>query len=362
MVYPGAYHTRFHHVIGAMHLAMQALETLKSKDHVITEEESKAVICGVLLHDIGHGPFSHALEYTITNGINHEELSILFMEALNKEFKGELDLTIRIFKNTYPKKFLHQIVSSQLDVDRLDYLNRDSFYTGVSEGNINSERLISMMNVIDDQLVIEKKGIFSIEKFLTARRLMYWQVYLHKTSLVAEQMIINVLKRAKILAQQSVELNVTSSFEFFLKENIDITNFDSHVLTQFSKLDDYDFVSALKSWQNHSDPVLNNLSVRLLERKLFKIKFFKKSQISEALEQLKTNFLERTNWTKDNVSYFVFSGTIKNTGYKPYEDGISILHKDGTISDVVDASDNLNLKGLSKTVKRHYICFPKELL
>ena len=362
LVYPGAHHTRFHHALGCLHLMQKAVQILSFKGVSISKEEENALYIAILLHDIGHGPFSHAMEHSIVHNIDHETISLLFMEQLNREFKGQLSLAITMFKGDYSRKFFGQLISSQLDMDRSDYLKRDSFYTGVSEGNINSERLISMMNVIDDQLVIEKKGIFSIEKFLTARRLMYWQVYLHKTSLVAEQMIINVLKRAKILAQQSVELNITSSFEFFLKENIDITNFDSHVLTQFSKLDDYDIVSALKSWQNHSDPVLNNLSVRLLERKLFKIKFFKKSQISKALEQLKTNFLERTNWTKDNVSYFVFSGTIKNTGYKPYEDGISILHKDGTISDVVDASDNLNLKGLSKTVKRHYICFPKELL
>ena len=362
LVYPGAHHTRFHHALGCLHLMQKAVRILSFKGVSISKEEENALYIAILLHDIGHGPFSHAMEHSIVHDIDHETISLRFMEQLNREFKGQLSLAITMFKGDYSRKFFGQLISSQLDMDRSDYLKRDSFYTGVSEGNINSERLISMMNVVDDQLVIEKKGIFSIEKFLTARRLMYWQVYLHKTGLVAEQMIINVLKRAKILAQQSVELNVSSSFQFFLKEAIDNTNFDSHVLNQFSKLDDYDIIAALKSWQNHPDTVLSNLSVRLLERKLLKIKFFKKGQISEALKQLKINYQERINCTKDVVSYFVFSGTIKNTGYKPHEDGISILHKDGTISDVIDASDNLNLKGLSKTVKRHYICFPKELL
>ena len=362
LVYPGAHHTRFHHALGCLHLMQKVVRILTFKGVSISQDEENALYVAILLHDIGHGPFSHAMEHSIVHNIDHESISLRFMEQLNREFKGQLSLAIKMFKGDYPRKFFGQLISSQLDMDRSDYLKRDSFYTGVSEGNINSERLISMMNVVEDQLVIEKKGIFSIEKFLTARRLMYWQVYLHKTSLVAEQMIINVLKRAKILAQKSVELNVSSSFEFFLKETIDNTNFDSHVLNQFSELDDYDIIAALKSWQNHPDAVLSNLSARLLDRKLFKIKFFKKSQIPEALKQLKNNCLKRINCTKDDASYFVFSGTIKNTAYKPYDDGISILHKDGTISDVIDASDNLNLKGLSKTVKRHYICFPKELL
>ena len=362
LVYPGAHHTRFHHALGCLHLMQKVVRILTFKGVSISQDEENALYVAILLHDIGHGPFSHAMEHSIVHNIDHESISLRFMEQLNREFKGQLSLAITMFKGDYPRKFFGQLISSQLDMDRSDYLKRDSFYTGVSEGNINSERLISMMNVVEDQLVIEKKGIFSIEKFLTARRLMYWQVYLHKTSLVAEQMIINVLKRAKILAQQSVELNVSSSFEFFLKETIDNTNFDSHVLNQFSELDDYDIIAALKSWQNHPDAVLSNLSARLLDRKLFKIKFLKKSQIPEALKQLKNNCLKRINCTKDDASYFVFSGTIKNTAYKPYDDGISILHKDGTISDVIDASDNLNLKWLSKTVKRHYICFPKELL
>ena len=362
LVYPGAHHTRFHHALGCLHLMQKVVRILKFKGISISEEEENALYVAILLHDIGHGPFSHAMEHSLVHGIDHESISLRFIEALNTEFDGQLSLAITIFKGAYSRKFFGQLISSQLDMDRSDYLKRDSFYTGVSEGNINSERLISMMNVVDDQLVIEKKGIFSIEKFLTARRLMYWQVYLHKTGLVAEQMIINVLKRAKELAHESVPLNVSPSFTFFLQETIDDTNFDSSVLEQFSKLDDYDIIAALKSWQNHKDDILRDLSQRILERKLLKIKFYKKSQIASELERLTKVWKKVAPHKNNSVSYYVFSGSIKNTGYKPYEDGISILHKDGKISDVIDASDNLNLKGLSKTVKRHYICFPKELL
>ena len=362
LVYPGAHHTRFHHALGCLHLMQKAVRILRFKGVPISQAEENALYVAILLHDIGHGPFSHAMEHSIVHNIDHESISLRFMEQLNKEFDGQLSLAITMFKGAYSRLFFGQLISSQLDMDRSDYLKRDSFYTGVSEGNINSERLISMINVVDDKLVIEKKGIFSIEKFLTARRLMYWQVYLHKTSLVAEQMIINVLKRAKFLAHKSVELGVSASFGFFLKETIDESNFDTNVLDQFSNLDDYDIISALKSWQNHPDTVLSTLSVRLLDRKLFKIKFLKKNKLAKELENLKKQYQQQTNCSKDEVSYFVFSGTIKNTGYKPYDDGISILHKNGTISDVIDASENLNLKGLSKTVKRHYICFPKQLL
>jgi len=362
LVYPGAHHTRFHHALGCLHLMQKVVRILKFKGISISEEEENALYIAILLHDIGHGPFSHAMEHSLVQDIDHESISLRFMEALNKEFDGQLSLAITIFKGAYSRKFFGQLISSQLDMDRSDYLKRDSFYTGVSEGNINSERLISMMNVVDDQLVIEKKGIFSIEKFLTARRLMYWQVYLHKTGLVAEQMIINVLKRAKELTHQSVPLNVSPSFTFFLRETIVDTNFDSAVLEQFSKLDDYDIIAALKSWQNHKDNILRDLSQRILDRKLLKIKFYKKSQIESELNRLTKMWKNLSQHKNDFVSYYVFSGSIKNTGYKPHQNGISILHKDGQISDVIDASDNLNLKGLSKTVKRHYICFPKELL
>ena len=362
LVYPGAHHTRFHHALGCLHLMQKVVRILKFKGISISNQEENALYIAILLHDIGHGPFSHAMEHSIVHEISHESISLRFMQDLNNEFDGRLSLAITMFKGDYSRQFFGQLISSQLDMDRSDYLKRDSFYTGVSEGNINSERLISMMNVVDDHLVIEKKGIYSIEKFLTSRRLMYWQVYLHKTSLVAEQMIINVLKRAKQLAQQSVALNVSSAFGFFLEETINPTNFDTSVLEQFSKLDDYDIIAALKSWQNHSDDVLRNMSARLLERKLLKIKFYKKNQIQSELDRLQKQWIAQTDNQAADVAYFVFSGSIKNTGYRPHDDGISILHKDGSISDVIDASDNLNLKGLSKTVKRHYICFAKELL
>ena len=277
LVYPGAHHTRFHHALGCLHLMQKVVRILKFKGISISNQEENALYIAILLHDIGHGPFSHAMEHSIVHEISHESISLRFMQDLNNEFDGRLSLAITMFKGDYSRQFFGQLISSQLDMDRSDYLKRDSFYTGVSEGNINSERLISMMNVVDDHLVIEKKGIYSIEKFLTSRRLMYWQVYLHKTSLVAEQMIINVLKRAKQLAQQSVALNVSSAFGFFLEETINPTNFDTSVLEQFSKLDDYDIIAALKSWQNHSDDVLRNMSARLLERKLLKIKFYKKN-------------------------------------------------------------------------------------
>ena len=362
LVYPGAHHTRFHHALGCLHLMQKVVRILKFKGISISNQEENALYIAILLHDIGHGPFSHAMEHSIVHEISHESISLRFMQDLNNEFDGRLSLAITMFKGDYSRQFFGQLISSQLDMDRSDYLKRDSFYTGVSEGNINSERLISMMNVVDDHLVIEKKGIYSIEKFLTSRRLMYWQVYLHKTSLVAEQMIINVLKRAKQLAQQSVALNVSSAFGFFLEETINPTNFDTSVLEQFSKLDDYDIIAALKSWQNHSDDVLRDMSARLLERKLLKIKFYKKNQIQSELDRLQKQWIAQTDNQAADVAYFVFSGSIKNTGYRPHDDGISILHKDGSISDVIDASDNLNLKGLSKTVKRHYICFAKELL
>lgn len=363
MVYPGAYHTRFHHVIGAMHLAMQALETLKSKDHVITEEESKAVICGVLLHDIGHGPFSHALEYTITNGINHEELSILFMEALNKEFKGELDLTIRIFKNTYPKKFLHQIVSSQLDVDRLDYLNRDSFYTGVNEGIIGVDRIIKLLNVHNDELVVDEKGIYSIEKFLVARRIMYWQVYLHKTVVAAEFLIINILKKAKELVQSGENLFCTKALKLFLQSNFTLQDFktNSSLLSHFAELDDYDVFTCAKQWCNHSDKTLSTLCGWMINRKLYKIKVVADKFADSIIQKYRQKTIEEFGIPESDTKYFVFTDTIENNAYNPKKDRISILYKDKTTRDIAEASDQLNISSLSTPVKKYFICYPKSI-
>ena len=363
MVYPGAYHTRFHHVIGAMHLANQALDTLKSKGHQITEDESKAVICGVLLHDIGHGPFSHALEYTITNGINHEELSILFMEALNKEFNGELDLTIKIFKNTYHKKFLHQLVSSQLDVDRLDYLNRDSFYTGVHEGIIGVDRIIKLLNVHNDELVVDEKGIYSIEKFLVARRIMYWQVYLHKTVVAAEFLIINILKKAKELVQKGDNLFCTSSLKLFLESNFTLHDFknNSNLLSAFSELDDYDVFTCAKQWTNHSDKTLSTLCSWMINRKLYKIKISSEQFPDSTIEQYREKTLKEFEIPENDVQYFVFNETIENNAYNPKKDNISILYKDKTTRDIAEASDQLNISSLSTPVKKYFMCYPKSI-
>lgn len=363
MVYPGAYHTRFHHVIGAMHLANQALETLKSKGHQITDEESKAVICSVLLHDIGHGPFSHALEYTITNGINHEELSILFMEELNREFKGELDLTIKIFKNKYSKKFLHQLVSSQLDVDRLDYLNRDSFYTGVHEGIIGVDRIIKLLNVHNDELVVDEKGIYSIEKFLVARRIMYWQVYLHKTVVAAEFLIINILKKAKELVQLGEDLFCTDALKLFLQEDLSVNDFkeNANLLKTFSQLDDYDVFTCAKQWCNHSNKTLSTLCKWMINRKLYKIKIVPEKISEDLIKDYRQKTMKEFNIPESETKYFVFSETIENNAYNPKEDRISILYKDKTTKDIAEASDQLNISSLSKPVKKYFICYPKSI-
>ena len=275
LVYPGANHTRFHHALGCVYLMEKAVRVLRFKQVVISEEEEIALYIAILLHDIGHGAFSHALEHSIVSGISHEEISLKFMHKLNKEFKGKLDLAIEIFEGKYNRNFLYQLISSQLDIDRLDYLKRDSFYTGVTEGNISSDRLIVMMNVKNDELVIEQKGIYSVEKFLIARRLMYWQVYLHKTGLVAENMLVNVLKRAKYLAEKGHELYASNSLNYFLYHQIDQNNFTKDTLAKFSKLDDYDILSAIKEWTNHSDRVLSLLSKMIVNRKLLKIEIQK---------------------------------------------------------------------------------------
>ena len=273
LVYPGALHTRYHHVLGAMHLMSKAIATIRRKGHTISETEEQAALLAILLHDIGHGPFSHALEHDIVSGVSHEEISIFFIERLSKEFNGELDLALEIFKNTYPKEFLHQLVSSQLDMDRMDYLNRDSFYTGVNEGKIGSDRIIEMMNVVNGKLVLEEKGIYSIEKFIVARRLMYWQVYLHKTVVAAEYMLIQALRRAKELKQKGTALFASPALNYFLENNVSAEDFksDPKVLERFALLDDYDILGAIKVWQSESDKVLSELSKRIIERRLFKI-------------------------------------------------------------------------------------------
>ncbi|AEH02259.1 HD domain-containing protein [Lacinutrix sp. 5H-3-7-4] len=362
LVYPGAHHTRFHHAIGCMHLMQKAVQVLRFKGVEINEEEKNALLVAILLHDIGHGPFSHAMEHSIVNGVSHEHISMLFMEVLNKEFNNDLTLAIKIFKGEYHRKFMCQLISSQIDMDRADYLKRDSFYTGVAEGNINSERLITMLNVKNDELVIEMKGIYSVEKFLVARRLMYWQVYLHKTSLVAEQLLIRVLKRAKELTRKEVVLNASKPLQFFLRNEINLSDFNKETLDTFSKLDDYDIVSAMKEWQDHDDFILRNLCRMIINRDLLKVKIKKKPIKKEKLIAFKEQLTNAYSITDKEAEYFVFTGEISNQAYTQKKQGIKILHKNGSIEDLVKASDQLNLKALSKPVTKYYICYPKEKL
>lgn len=362
LVYPGAHHTRFHHAIGCMHLMQQAVNVLRFKGVTISKKEENALYMAILLHDIGHGPFSHAMENSIVNNVSHEEISLLFMERLNEEFNGSLTLAIEIFKGKYPKKFMCQLVSGQLDMDRADYLKRDSFYTGVAEGNINSERLITMLNVVDDELVVEEKGIYSVEKFLIARRLMYWQVYLHKTGLVAEQLLIRVLKRAQELYDAGELLEGSESLMYFLKNKITPDNFDGQTLDVFSRLDDYDVISAMKHWQNHDDFVLSNLSDMIINRELLKIKVKNKPIKEGSLQKHILSLIDKHGITEHEARYFVFTGDISNQAYHIKHKGINILHKSGKIEDIVKASDQLNLKALSKPVTKYYICYPKRKL
>ena len=362
LVYPGAHHTRFHHALGCLHLMQNAVRILRFKGVQISEAEENGLYIAILLHDIGHGPFSHAMEHSIVENISHEAISLKFMETLNIEFKGALDVAISMFKGDYSRKFFGQLISGQLDIDRSDYLKRDSFYTGVSEGNINSERLISMMNVVDDELVIEEKGIYSIEKFLTARRLMYWQVYLHKTSLVAEQMITRILKRAKELTQKGVKLEASSALTYFLNSSTNPTNFEASTLNQFSLLDDYDVMSALKSWQFHDDFVLSHLSEMILNRTLLKIKFKNNPIADSKVESIKQDLMLEYTLDAHEASYFVFNGHVENLAYNPQQGGLKILYKNGKTKDIIKASDHLSSKVLSKTVTKHYICFPKDIL
>ena len=362
LVYPGAHHTRFHHAIGCMHLMQKAVQVLRFKGVEISEKEEKALYIAILLHDIGHGPFSHAMEHSIVSGVSHEEISLLFMEALNLEFNDDLTLAIQIFKGDYHRTFMLQLISSQIDMDRADYLKRDSFYTGVSEGNINSERLITMLNVKDDQLVIEDKGIYSVEKFLVARRLMYWQVYLHKTSLVAEQLLIRVLKRAKELVAKGVYLEASKPLSFFLQNEITIDKFDADCLETFAKLDDYDIVAAMKNWQYHDDFVLKNLCEMIINRHLLKVKIKKKPISKDVLIAHKANLQKKYNISDADADYFVFTGQISNQAYSRKKQNINILHKNGKVEDIVKASDQLSLKALSKPVTKYYICYPKDQL
>ncbi|MEE3998884.1 HD domain-containing protein [Tenacibaculum sp. FZY0031] len=360
LVYPGANHTRFHHAIGCMHLMQKAVHVLRMKNVAISEEEANALYIAILLHDIGHGAYSHALEHSIVNEITHEEISLKFMQALNEEFEGALSLAIQVFEGKYPRKFLYQLISSQLDIDRLDYLKRDSFFTGVAEGNISSDRLITMMNVVDNELVIEQKGIYSVEKFVIARRLMYWQVYLHKTGLVAENLLVSILKRAKELATNGVKLPSSRALAYFLYNPINKENFTDKTLQIFSELDDYDVLSAIKEWKHHEDFILSTLATKIIDRSLLKVEIQEKPFTEEYIEKIRKKLRERVELSEKELEYFVFSNAIKHQAYNT-DKPIKIYTKKGKLKDIAKASDQLNLKALTKPVVKYYLCYPKAM-
>lgn len=361
LVYPGALHTRFHHALGAMHLMQLAIEHLQSRGNTITSEEEEGSCIAILLHDIGHGPFSHALEHTLVKGISHETISKLLMKNLNEEFDGRLDLALQIFNNQYEKPFLHQLISGQLDLDRLDYLNRDSFFSGVTEGMVSSDRIIKLLNIKYGNLVVEEKGIYSIEKFLIARRLMYWQVYLHKTVVAAEQLLVKILERARELAQNAEILFATPALKHFLYNDINEKTFlsDKENLSFFSLLDDHDIMSSVKVWQQHEDFILRTLCTNLISRNLYKVEITSTKIDNEKFVRLKEIALENLKIDKKHISYFVFKGSINNMAYKTGNGSINILMKDGSLQDIATASDNANLEALSKTVTKNILCYTK---
>lgn len=362
LVYPGAFHSRFQHALGAMHLMNEALNTLQSKGLMIMEVEREAALVAILLHDIGHGPFSHVLEYAILKNVNHEAISELLMEDLNRQFEGKLTLAIEMFKGTYDRSFFHQLISSQLDMDRMDYLNRDSFYTGVAEGNIGAERIIKMLHVVDNQLVVEEKGLLSVENFLVARRLMYWQVYLHKTSVCSETMVLKIFERVKDLLKENIFVDIPKHLQVFFNRNIRREDFqnDSTLLQNFVALDDVDIWYAIKTWQNHNDTVLANLSQNIINRNLFKIKL----EVGLKTEGLEANILqnfEEKKMPKNLQKYFYKKGQISNNGYASQNANIKILMKNGNILDVSEASDLPTIKAMSNIVKKNYICYANDV-
>lgn len=364
LVYPGALHTRFHHSLGATFLMGKAITELRTKGHHIDSEEELGTLAAILLHDIGHGPFSHALEYSIGDGIHHEEISKLFISYFNQVHDNKLSMAIDIFNDQYKKKFLHKLVSSQLDMDRIDYLKRDSFFTGVSEGAINSERLINMLDVIDDDLVIQAKGIYSAEKFITARRLMYWQVYLHKTVLAAEFTLMRILKRANELTRRGRTLFSTPALAYFLKNDIDANTFKTkeEALIHFAKLDDFDVLTSLKVWVYDEDKVLSMLSKSIINRRLFKIEMQKEKFSEDYIQDIKERTRKKFDLTEEEVNYFVLQDTTSNYAYKQGVDTINILYKDGTVHDISETSDDLNISLLSKPVTKHFVCYTKDIL
>lgn len=361
MVYPGALHTRFHHALGAMHLMGQAIETLRSKGFEISPEEALGATLAILLHDIGHGPFSHALEHHIAQGITHEEITLVFLRYLNTEFENKLETAIAIFENTYPRKFLHQLVSGQLDMDRLDYLMRDSFYTGVSEGVISTDRILKMLTVDDDELAVDLKGIYSIEKFIVARRLMYWQVYYHKTVLAVEYMQISILNRARTLASKGIELPASSALMFFLSQEIGKEQFETspEILSTFASLDDYDIHSAIKQWSSHPDPILSLLCTSLLNRNLFRVIISTTPFAEDKINGIRQRITEKLKLGGEDFSYFTGQGEISNSAYDPNNDRITIIDKNGERWDISGLSEQLNIAVYNKTVSKYFTYFPK---
>ena len=364
LVYPGANHTRFQHALGAMHLMEEAINNLRSKGLDISEEEAEAALIAILLHDIGHGPYSHALERTIVEGVSHETLSLLLMQELNREFGGRLDVSIKIFRKQYPKKFLCQLVSSQLDMDRLDYLRRDSFFTGVTEGIIGSDRIIKMLHVVGDELVVEDKGVYSIEKFLLARRLMFWQVYLHKTVIAADQLLLNILSRAKQLIRLGEDLYATPGLRYFLYDFTPekIQHQPLEALKHYVSLDDDDISIAVKMWMEHRNPVLSRLSANLVNRRLFRIEIQNEPFANERIQTLRHKITKLYGISDDQAMYFVGSGILSNHAYNSAETGENILvMQKGRPVDLTVASDLENLFGMSKVVEKYFLCYPKEL-
>lgn len=359
VVYPGAQHTRFQHSLGAFYLMSETIQHLKTKGNFIFDSEAEAVKAAILMHDIGHGPCSHVLEDTIVQGVCHEDISLMLMEYINKEMNGQLTLAIQIFKDEYPKRFLHQLVSGQLDMDRLDYLRRDSFYSGVTEGNIGSARIIKMLDVRDDHLVVESKGIYSIENFLMARRLMYWQVYLHKTSVAYERMLISALLRAKELAEQGVELFASPALHFFLYNNVqrDVFYNNPQCLENFIQLDDNDIWTALKVWSNHTDKVLSTLSQGMINRQVFKVETSTKPIEKARIEEIQVQISRQLGISFNEAAYFISTPSIEKNMYNPADDSIDILYDDETIKDIAEASDMLNIQLLAKKVKKYYLCY-----
>ena len=362
VVYPGARHTRFQHSLGAFHLMSEAVLSLQQKGVFIFDPEAEAVQAAILMHDIGHGPFSHVLEDTLIHDISHEDISLMMMEEINRHFNGQLNLAISIFKGDYPKNFLHQLISSQLDMDRLDYLRRDSFYTGVTEGNIGSARIIKMLNVVDDSLVVDHKGIYSLENYLTTRRLMYWQVYLHRTCVAYEKVLVNMLTRAKDLIRQGQEVFASPALHYFLSNNVDREWFDEHpeALANYEELDDSDIWSAMKAWKHHDDKILATLATDMLDRHIFKVEVSEEPVEEGKIEDIASQISIKMDITKEEARHYMMSlNTISKDMYNVDDDNIAILYKNGEIRDISEASELLNVQLLSKKIRKYYLCYQR---